>query len=378
MDPSPRRLVVAFVHDVVPHYRVPLFNALNEALDGGLTVVSERPPTDSHHVDGTGDLEASFVPTRRFRLDGVWFTPRSLWFAVRGRCDVMVLHWYARHLEVLPILLIAKARGVPVLLYGHGLGRSRSRVVRLLRRMQLSLSAGAIVYSRGGADRVRTLGVDREVHVIDNTTGRPPPGPGDVRSEPGRRLVYIGRLQGRKRVDRLIDALALLGERGLELSLTVVGNGPERARLVARADRSGVGGRIEWVGTVTDWGVLRPMVAEADFVVIPEHAGLAVVDALSCARPVITADTSDHPPEAGFVIHGETGLVYSPASVDGLARCIEEAYEQPDLIERLSMRAGELYRDRLTLERAVERFMGVLTGAAGGTGRRWPDRRPGP
>ncbi|MFP3907325.1 MAG: glycosyltransferase family 4 protein [Acidimicrobiales bacterium] len=375
---SPRRLEVAFVHDVVPHYRVPLFNALNEALDGGLTVVSERPPTGSHHVDGTGDLRASFVSARRFRLGPVWFTPRSLVFAMRGRCDVIVLHWYARHLEVLPVLLIAKVRGVPVVLYGHGLGRSRSGVVRLLRRAQLSLSAGAIVYSRVGADRVRTLGIERAVHVIDNTTGRPPPGPESVRSEAGRRLLYIGRLQGRKRVDRLIDALALLGERGLELSLTVVGDGPERDRLMARADHAGVGDRVEWAGTVTDWEVLRPMVAEADFVVIPEHAGLAVVDALSCARPVITVDASEHPPEAGLVLDGETGLVYSPASVEGLARRIEEAYGQPDLIERLSMQAGELYRDRLTLERAVERFMEVLTGAAGGAGRRWSDRRPGP
>lgn len=377
MDPSPRHLEVAFVHDVVPHYRVPLFNALHEALDGGLTVVSEPPPTGSHHVDGTGDLRASFVPTRRFRFGGVWFTPRSLMFAMTGRCDVMVLHWYARHLEVLPILLLARIRGVPVLLYGHGLGRSRARVVRWLRRVQLSLSAGAIVYSRVGAERVRALGVDREVHVIDNTTGRPPPGPEDVWSPVGYRLLYVGRLQERKRVARLIDALALLDERGLELSLTVVGSGPERDRLVARADHAGLGARIEWAGAVTDWEVLRPMVAAADFVVIPEHAGLAVVDALSCARPVVTAERSDHPPEAGFVNDGVTGLVYSPASADGLARCIEGAYEQPDLIERLSRQAGAFYRDHLTLERAVDRFMSVLTGAAGGRARRWPVRRPG-
>ena len=67
------------------------------------------------------------------------------------------------------------------------------------------------------------------------------------------------------------------------------------------------------------------------------------------------------------MVDGETGLVYSPATVEGLARCLERAYESPDLLERLSTNAGELYRERLTLDRAVDRFVSVLRDCAGGS-----------
>jgi glycosyltransferase involved in cell wall biosynthesis len=64
------------------------------------------------------------------------------------------------------------------------------------------------------------------------------------------RVVFVGALAVRKRVDALIEAAALLIARGVALELTIVGDGPERAALEALAQRCGVAARVTFTGAV--------------------------------------------------------------------------------------------------------------------------------
>ncbi|MEK4034714.1 glycosyltransferase [Methylocystis sp. IM3] len=57
-------------------------------------------------------------------------------------------------------------------------------------------------------------------------------------------LLYVGELRDAKGVDTLIDAVALLARRGVTPSVLIVGDGPDRALLEARARGAGVGAQI--------------------------------------------------------------------------------------------------------------------------------------
>lgn len=103
------------------------------------------------------------------------------------------------------------------------------------------------------------------------------------------RLVTVGRLSPEKNVELAIDAIAVLVERGVAVTLEVIGDGPLR-RLLTRRSRDLP---VRFTGHVADRPRLAAIVATADAVIAPgrsETFGLAALEALACGTPLITPD----------------------------------------------------------------------------------------
>lgn len=105
----------------------------------------------------------------------------------------------------------------------------------------------------------------------------------------GRRFVAVGRLVHQKGFDLLLSAFAQLPD---EDHLTILGEGPERARLVAQARSLGIENRISLPGfTVNPW----KWMAGADALVMPsrrEGLSNAALEALACGTPVLATPES--------------------------------------------------------------------------------------
>lgn len=375
---GPPRRAVALFQPVLAHYRVDLFNAFDAAVGGGLTVFTV-PATASSRLGGAERrLTCDQRRSRTWKVGPLWCVP-SAFAAVWGRrWDVVVLSWNVRQVEILPVLLLARMRGVPVVLWGHGLGGRRSRASRVVRRWQARLASAVMTYSEGGARDVADLAPGRRVRVLLNTTGRPAPVPSESLVAPSRRVVYLGRLLAHKRIELLLEATAQLGREGLDLSVDLVGDGPAKTMLEAEVERLSLGDRVRWHGQVTEWSDVRSVVAGGDLVVMPARAGLAVVDAFAASRPALVLDDpSLNPPEADLVVDGDTGYRYRPCSADALALRLREVYADPEGMARTAARAGALYRDRLGLDVAAGTFARVVREVApqGADGGVSPERR---
>ncbi|HTG42560.1 MAG TPA: glycosyltransferase, partial [Methylomirabilota bacterium] len=109
------------------------------------------------------------------------------------------------------------------------------------------------------------------------------------------RLAWAGRLAGGKGLEVLIDALALLvadEEEGHRVELVIVGDGPARASLEARAQRLGIGDRIHWLGYVADRATYMEALASCDLFVFPSPAEgfpKVILDAMAVGLPVIAS-----------------------------------------------------------------------------------------
>ena len=352
---------VALFQPVLAHYRIDLFNELGRPADRAITLFTVAPDPGSGLAGGHERLRIDVRRARTLRLGPLWCVPAALRAACLGRWDVLVLSWNARQVELLPVLLVARLRGVPVVLWGHGLGRSRSRAVTRLRSLQASWAAAVLTYGAEGRRRVEELAPGTVVRVLPNTTGRPAPGPDHLLGEVRRQVAFLGRLDARKQVDRLLDALALLRDDGTVLQAHVIGSGPMREDLEARAKMLGVSPQVSWHHHLSDWADVHSVLEECDLVVLPAHAGLAVVDAMAAGRPcVVPDDAALSPPEADNVIDGITGLRYAPATAAGLASCLASAYRDPDALLAMSERAATTYAERLTLAAAEGAFSAVL------------------
>ena len=166
--------------------------------------------------------------------------------------------------------------------------------------------------------------------------------PGD--SDPFR-LLAVGRLVAKKGFDVLIDAVAGLNGR-LPLDLRIVGDGPERGRLLDRISRYRLNESVKLEASLTH-GELPAKYAWADAVVVPsvtdrtgDRDGLpnVVLEAMASGRPVLATDAG----AISAAVHPhQTGLLVAPGDPDGLKNAIRLLAEDPSLRHRLGRTAGE-------------------------------------
>ena len=152
-------------------------------------------------------------------------------------------------------------------------------------------------------------------------------------------LLYVGRLIDEKRVDLLIRAVAALVVRFPALRCAVVGDGPERARLIELAAELGVGGHVGFLGRVADERVPGLMRASRILVLpsIREGYGITVVEAQACGLvPVVVRSPLSGAP--GLVSDGEDGVLCDPTAGD-LAAALDGLLADDRRLRRISRAA---------------------------------------
>lgn len=190
--------------------------------------------------------------------------------------------------------------------------------------------------SRYTAELVRAVSpVHGPLHVIGNGTDPQRFRPLDasaLRDELGLRdeLVFlsVARLVARKGIDQVVRALASLGGSRPAPSLVIVGDGPERAALVALVRSLGLEQRVRFAGSVPA-AALPHWYNLADAFVLParnappdvEGFGIVYLEASACGKPVIGARGCG---AEDAILHGETGLLVDPEQPAQLAAAMRE------------------------------------------------------
>lgn len=145
------------------------------------------------------------------------------------------------------------------------------------------------------------------------------------RADDGADVIVVGRLLPHKRVDLLLDALALLKDRGLMLSALVVGSGPQYEGLARRAAGHGLGDLVRFRSDVHGSEELYGLLKAARVAVFPserEGFGIAVLEALACLTPVITTTSEDNLARHLVAQSPQGGIVCDPTA-EALAEAIK-------------------------------------------------------
>jgi glycosyltransferase involved in cell wall biosynthesis len=172
---------------------------------------------------------------------------------------------------------------------------------------------------------------------------------------PGSYLLYVGTVQPRKNLARLIDAFAQVARQeagGAALRLVIAGKrGWLTEEIERRAAASGVAGQVLFPGFVAD-ADLPALLSGALAFVFPslyEGFGMPVLEAMACATPVLTSTTSALPEVAG-----DAALLVDPhdteAIAEGIARLLSDAALRERLRERGMQRAAQFTWHRCASE----------------------------
>ncbi len=221
--------------------------------------------------------------------------------------------------------------------------------------------------------QVCRLGVDPL--LFHYNAGRPrTPTPGPVR------LLCVGRLTPAKGQVVLVQACAALRALKLDLHLTLVGDGPDRARIEAEIAKHQLGGQVLLTGAVGQTQV-RQALAQADIFVLPSFAeGIPVVlmEAMASGVPCVSTPVNGIPE---LIAHRRTGLLATAGDVDSLVKELETLIREPALRSYLAEAARakveadfDLQHNVRALGRIFANFQYPALSAAAGTEQPWTYR----
>jgi glycosyltransferase involved in cell wall biosynthesis len=297
--------------------------------------------------------------TARWRWDGLWRLYRLL-----RRVRPIILHTWMFHANMAGRVL-GRLAGVPIVISGERTMGMESGWRYRLNRTTDPLTDRVVCVSQQVAEfAVKHIGIPQEKVVIIPNGIRLPhlaqlPDKGQARAELGlpADLILVGtiaRLDPVKRLDVLLRATASLPE----VHVLVIGDGPERAQLVALSERSDLTGRVHLVGHQEDvWPWLRAIDV---FVLSSDWEGMsnALLEAMGAGLPVVATAVGGTP---DVVVDGTTGLLVPSRDPSALAQALATMARDRDLRHRMGQAGRERVRQCFSLQRMVEQTQTLYT-----------------
>jgi glycosyltransferase involved in cell wall biosynthesis len=195
------------------------------------------------------------------------------------------------------------------------------------------------------------------------------PGPDDRRAARERlglddtRLVVgtVARLDPVKDHATLLDAFARIRGHVPDAALVLIGDGPERTALEARAAAAGIADAVSFLGTRSD---VRRLLPGLDLFVNSsrtEGVSLTIVEAMAAGLPVVATRVGGTPE---VVADGRTGLLVPPADPETMAAAAAALAADPERARRLGVAARALAEERFAFDRMLDRYVSAYTGTA--------------
>ena len=353
---------------VLPTYRVPFFDLLAQACDGGLGLFAGLPRP------GEGIASADKLAVANYKLaDNLHLFAASFYICYQKgfiswlagwQPDALIVEANPRYPATPSALKWMRARGRRVIGWGLGApplsgplaGFRKIRWTQFLRRFD-----ALIAYSRRGAEEYAALGFPRtRIFVATNAVSPRPLAPPVLRPptfdlKPV--LLFVGRLQTRKRVDLLLRACAALSEvegAGLKPRLVIVGDGPEMTSLVSLAEK--VYPSTEFIGA-RHGAELKPYFEQADLFVLPGTGGLAVQQAMAYGLPVIVAKGDGTQDD---LVRDANGWQIPPEDYAALVDTLRTALSDVGRLRRMGKESFRIVTGEINLEKMVEVFVTAL------------------
>jgi glycosyltransferase involved in cell wall biosynthesis len=234
-------------------------------------------------------------------------------------------------------------------------GKGLQKKIREIANRNLLRHFDAIItYSRRGAEEYRALGAEPGRIFIAPNAAEPrptwpiPPRPEQFQNGQGV-VLFVGRLQARKRVGNLLRACALLPS-GLQPKVWIVGDGPERPSLEELA--ADVYPETEFFGPKRGLE-LRPFFERADLLVLPGTGGLAIQQGMAFGLPVLAGEADGTQED---LVRPENGWQLKEASLEALTAGLETALSNPLRLRQMGRESFRIVENEINLENMVDAF----------------------
>ncbi|MDT7041522.1 glycosyltransferase family 4 protein [Candidatus Nitronereus thalassa] len=172
-------------------------------------------------------------------------------------------------------------------------------------------------------------------------------------------LVCVSRLDRKKGIGILLDAINKVKRENVSLSCFLVGDGPAEKDLREKVEALDISKQVHFIGHKDD---VRPFLQEADIFVLPsfkEGLPFSLLEAMAFGLPCIATDVGGN---REAVIHGENGLIVPPGVVGELAKAIRTLVMDKEQRLKMGQNGKCRVRDNFDINQMLTKFRSLLVG----------------
>ena len=377
---------IAVVPDRMAHYRLAVFRALAHLDQSKFEFIYF-----GEKKDDIGDIKlidpGEFIYNNGRIIEwkettDIYYKGRCLWqsrlirVALSKRYKILILWGESHRLSTWIAAFLARLKGKKVVFWTHGLYGSENLLKKWFRIVFYRLGNAILLYGSYAKGLLSPFIPDSKLYVINNSL--------DVAEQnliyntlshedkiilynkltnsSGKLIGFVGRLTSVKKLELLLEAIAILKGKGVYGYVIFIGDGEQKGILGLLSRSLGVEEQVIFYGECYANEILIPLLSACDVVVSPGNVGLTAMHALISGTPVIThSNASKQMPEFEAVIDGVSGFLFKEGSIDDLVEKIILCLDliKQGLINNESCRSIVL--ERYSPEYQLSIFRKVLT-----------------
>jgi glycosyltransferase involved in cell wall biosynthesis len=173
------------------------------------------------------------------------------------------------------------------------------------------------------------------------------------------KLLYVGRVSYEKNIDVILRALAVLKKKSINVTLDIVGSGPDLENLQKLSHELGVEDLVVFRGPI-EHEKLKEIYCNHDIFITAstiETEGLVILEAMASGLPIIGVDKLAIPI---LVKHRVNGLISEPGNAQKMADNVLELINEKEKIVQYSKKSIEICQD-YTLEKSIEKIENIYS-----------------
>jgi glycosyltransferase involved in cell wall biosynthesis len=351
---------IAFVSNILSKYREPCFSRLAERLNKRITFyfLTEKMSHRSMLLSQKhSEIQAQWL--RGWK----WHSPpkddrhlNDILPIIRGNPDIMVLGaWDEPTYVLLWLWGVLLRKKIIFWIESTAADGRRQGLKETYKKLLLSQASGCIVPGMRSFDYCRILGMpESRIFVAPNAVDREffqsqadhlLPRREEIRRElalSGVVILFVGRMvEEYKNISYLIRSFQRLKTSGKEVSLSMVGDGPDRAHYEEMVKRQNIFG-VRFLGEM-DHDQLCRVYAASDIMVLPsriEPWGFVLNEAMEFGLPLVVTDRVGAGPD--LVHPGENGFIVPSGDEAALVKALEKLINDPGLRTKMGQASRKI------------------------------------
>ena len=359
----------------IPHYRVPLYNALQKCKpdDWSFEVVFDPAElTKNQFFQEELNTDLFNFPTLKvktiiFNISGKKIGYQTFWCKA-AEYDLIIIEQALNNLSY-PLCHLHQLKGTKLAYWGHGKHKGAKTNTSMLKHLSEKLKTALtnradafFAYTPRGKSLVEEQGFAKDkIFAVNNTV--------DIKAQrqefikfnrhrtkirqllgiEGKKvLLFVGRFSQTKRLDLLSEAFHLMRQQDKSFHLLLVGSGGEE---YWRSQPPG----ISYFGSITELEKLAPIYVAADVFSFPGSVGLGPVQALCYDLPIITIDSEIHPPEFEYLSPENSCILPADTQAEEYAQFMIDLFGDRQKLDRLRSNTWRTI-EHLTIEQMAQNF----------------------
>ncbi|MEL0008555.1 MAG: glycosyltransferase [Flammeovirgaceae bacterium] len=337
-----------YITNIFPLYRKSLWEKLilNNSFDLDI-YFSDYNPMGIKNINTTS-LDPK-IQNHLKKIKNIWFFNRIIiWqkgvikHVALGTYDNIMFLGEFQILSTWIAILIAKVRGKKILLWSHGLYGNESYLKKKIRVLFYSFAQINIVYENRAKQILINEGFKSEtIEVIYNSLNfnkqnliysklenEENVNPINFFSNKSLQTIFfVGRITPQKRINELLDCLALLNNKVIKYNLLIIGDGPILNKLKNEYNNFVELGWLCFYGATYDEDELANLIFHSDLCVSPGNIGLTAIHSLTYGTSVAShSNFRNQMPEVEIIKEGENGFIFKENNIEDLAFKIEKFF----------------------------------------------------